>query len=41
MGYNVTADQDYSTVVGQYNVLGQTGSLFVVGAEGDADRVNA
>lgn len=42
MVYNVTADQDYSTVVGQYNVLGQAGTLFVVGAgSGDADRVNA
>jgi len=42
MGYNVVADQDYSTVVGQYNVLNQEGTLFVVGSgSGDTDRANA
>ena len=39
---NLIADQQYSTVVGQYNEADREGTLFVVGAgESDATRTNA
>ena len=42
MGYNLIADQQYSTVVGQYNEADREGTLFVVGVgESDATRTNA
>ena len=42
VGYNVIADQQYSSVVGQYNEADRVGTLFVVGnGESDAARSNA
>lgn len=38
VGYNVVADQENSTVVGQWNLEGQTGLLFVVGNGADVDN---
>ena len=42
IGYNVTADQANSTVVGQWNALNQGGLLFAVGnGEAEDDRSDA
>ncbi len=42
IGYNVIADQQYSTVVGQFNEIDRVGTLFVVGdGESDGERSNA
>ena len=38
LGYNVIADQENSTVVGQWNLEGQSGVLFAVGNGADADN---
>ena len=35
IGYNVVADQENGTVVGQWNLSGQTGALFAVGNGSD------
>ena len=38
----MTADQQYSTVVGQFNEIDRVGTLFVVGdGESESDRSNA
>ena len=38
IGYNLVADQENSTVVGQWNLEGQTNVLFAVGNGADADN---